>query len=221
MDLNHNVFNTKKIFLLLGVAVGIYLCFLLFRGCETHVVESEYKKQIEVLQDQWKSTEHVRDSSQKELKEKDSVLQLENLDLKNKQDVYRQENNDLSFKVTSLTNKLKRAKDDKDTVQYYVFCDSLQVVAENQQGVIQHMQMLEDATYSNYDQQLIVKDSMIQANNTALYQFKKQFTDLSGIAENQYKVNQSLNKKLRREKLFTKTLAGAVLVTGIYAIIKK
>lgn len=219
MALNHNVFN-KRTYTLIAILIVVVMAFLVFKECTPKHNDSGLKLAIEQYNQAKREGDSIKTEVKRREEQRDSLAK-ENAGLKDNLYLYERQNIKYAGDVNSLSRKLDQARKDKDTVSYIQSCDSLQHVAEDQQGVITNQQITTQALIDNYDQQLIVADS----SNTALiglnnklqtgYDFAIQETKRQNEAAQKY------NKQLRKEKTKTRVLAGVVLAAIIYSIIPK
>lgn len=219
MSLNHNIFN-RRTYAIIVILVIIVLALLVFKECTPKHNDSGLK----LVMEQYNQAKKEGDSIKKEVKRREDQrdsLAKENAGLKDNLYLYERQNIKYAGDVNSLSRKLDQARKDKDTVSYIQSCDSLQHVAEDQQGVIFNQQVTTQALIDNYDEQLLVADS----SNTALIGLNNKLQTGYNFAiqetERQSHVARQANKKLRIEKTKTRVLAGVVLVAIVYSIIPK
>jgi hypothetical protein len=219
MALNHNIFNVRTYTIGLVIII-IVLGLLIFRECTPKHNDSGLK----LITEQYNQVKREGDSIKTELtrreNERDS-LEKHMAGLKDDLYLYQRQNIKYAGDVNSLSRKLDQARKDKDTVSYVQSCDSLQHVAEDQQGVIYNQQLTTQAIIDNFDERLEKVDSsnaaLIGLNNKLQtgYDFAMQ------EAKKQNEIARQNNKQLRKEKTKTRVLAGAVLATIVYFIIPK
>lgn len=219
MALNHNIFN-RRTYIIGAILVVIVLTLLVFRECTPKPNDSG----LQLVTEQYKAVKKESDSIKEELKRRDKLrdsLQITNAGLTESIYMYERQNIKYAGDINSLSRKLNQARQDKDTIKYIESCDSLQSVAENQQGVITNQQITTQALIDNYDEQLKVADS----SNTALIGLNNKLQNGYNFAieetRKQAAINKQTNKQLRREKTKTLILVGAALAATVYSIIPK
>lgn len=217
MALNHNIFNSRT-YTVIAIIVIAVLVVIVFKQYAPKPIY------LQAVIDQYNQVTREADSIKLEVKKREQQrdsLAKENAGLKDNLHLYERANIKYAGDINSLSRKLDQARKQKDTAAYIANCDSLQLVAENQQGVITNQQITTQALIDNYDEQLMIADSnqsaLIGLNNKlqtgyafALQEVRKQNT-----------VNLQTRKQLRRQKTKTHVLAGALLAAIVYSVIPK
>lgn len=205
----------NKLGLIMGI-IGLILSIIWGKMYYSAKRETEQliKKGEITLVELEKSAKRKADSISAGIKRRDSIIS--NLLIAQKED---KKSLDKAFKISnSLSSDLRRAKANRDTVQYYAKCDSLVEQVVVLQAENSSYQTKVDLLNSNYNSQLLTKDSLLKVKEE-LYSKLRTSYDGSILKNNELKdKNKNLEFKLERQKKTTKLVAiiGAAVAGSIY-----
>lgn len=174
---------------------GWILSFVLFIAvifmwqCPDNTVTSkadELEQKLKVLEDSFKLKD---DSTRAEIAARDSII----VDLTAEKEILSGELKVVGDQVTDLARRVRHARVIRDTVEFFLSCDSLVSVALEQSELINQYQHTTDSLITAYKAQSSSKDSMIVARDRLLGQVRGAFNVLADE-------NRSLAVQINREK---------------------
>lgn len=116
--------------------------------------------------------------------------------------------------VTELTKRVRHAKVIRDTVEYFISCDSLVIAAEAQSLLIQQFTATTDSLVSTYKAQDAAKDSMIISRDKLYSDLRGTFNIIADENRNIIKLYEKEKKKHKLSKKLNIALGAAVVVLG-------
>lgn len=116
--------------------------------------------------------------------------------------------------VTELTQRVRHAKVIRDTVKYFISCDSLVIAAEAQSLLIQQFTATTDSLVSTYKAQDAAKDSMIISRDRLYSELRGTFNIIADENRNIIKLYEKEKKKHKLSKKLNIALGAAVVVLG-------
>lgn len=220
MALNHNIFNRRNYFRAVLVIAGIILLFIIFRGRAYVKDHSATVAELKRVTSELKAEHDRVDSLSTAVNAKTHILTLENSILLDKVDSVEDINRGYGRQVTQLTANLRAAKNMKDTVKYYVSCDSLAIVAEDQRDAIANYEMLIDSTTANFQQQIAAQTELLEERAALNNKYRTSTQWMEQQIKQQDKDYNKLVKKHKRERTLSRVLAVAVLALGTLQFVK-
>lgn len=219
MPLNHNIFNART-YTVGAFVIVIILAVIVFRECTPKVDDTGLQNAIHQYDMIKKEADSIRSVVNRIAGDRDSLAK-ENAGLKDNLNLYQRQNIKYAGDLNSLSRRLNEARSKKDTQAYVTNCDSLQMIAENQQGVIQNQDITTQALIDNYDEQLAKADSVNSALLGINNKLQTGYTFAIEETKKQNEAAKDLRKKYSREKTKTRILAGAAIAAIVYSIIPK
>lgn len=124
-------------------------------------------------------------------------------------------------RVSELTAKIRYAKVTRDTITYYVSCDSLVDLAESQSNTITRYEHISDSIIALHQKQEAAKDSLLNRRADLYSQLRSSFDTLA--IENR-ELGRALNKEQKKNKIVKKIALAegvAIVVLGVLIGLKK
>jgi hypothetical protein len=158
----------------------------------------------------------IVDSIKNEVKRRDSNIVV----AKTQIDSSKKELAKTKVVVGTLTQRIRQAQLDKDTVTIVVSCDSLVTEVETLYGALESYQHFTDTLSIIYDEQLLAKDSIIAVKDKLYFDMRTSFNRISDNYISLHKKSQRSEKKLKGSKTLNKVLGAVVIVLGGVIIAK-
>lgn len=155
------------------------------------------------------------DSIKLEVAKRDSMI----TDLTAEKEILSGELKIVGSQVTELTQRIRHAKVVRDTVTYYVSCDSLVVFADSLAYTIREYEYIVDSLLITYGEQLEAKDSMIKSRDQLYSEMRIAFNT---VAQDYKDLSLKYGKEVKKHRLSKKLniiLGSAVIVlSGILIV---
>lgn len=192
------------------VALALMVIIMFMWNCPTSPVTSkadELEKQLDSLEGEFKSKD---DSTKKEVAIRDSII----ADLFAEKEILSGELKVADVKIGELAKRVRHAKVIRDTVEFFLSCDSLVTVALEQGDLIKSYQHTTDSLIATYKANDEAKDSMIVARDRLLGQVRGAFNVLADENRNLIQLYNKEKKKHKLSKKLNIVLGTAVVVLG-------
>lgn len=192
------------------IALALMAIIMLMWNCPTSPVTSradELTKQLDSLEGEFKAKD---DSAKREIAVRDSII----ADLMAEKEILSGELKVVGSRVTELTHRIRHAKIKRDTVTYYVSCDSLVLIADSLVYTVREYEYIVDSLLITQQEQSTAKDSMIVARDRLLGQVRGAFNVLADENRNLIQLYNKEKKKHKLSKKLNIVLGTAVVVLG-------
>lgn len=150
------------------------------------------------------------DSTKREVDARDSII----LDLTSEKEILSGELKVADSRISDLANRVRHAKVIRDTVKYFISCDSLVIAAEAQSLLIQQFTATTDSLVNTYKAQDAAKDSMIISRDKLYSDLRGTFNIIADENRNIIKLYEKEKKKHKLSKKLNIALGAAVVVLG-------
>jgi hypothetical protein len=210
----------RDIKIIIALCVALLLTILLVK-CNISMQNIEHQLGIaekEVIEAKAReaAANVIVDSIKTEVKRRDSNIVV----AKTQIDSSKKELAKTKVVVGTLTQRIRQAQLDKDTVTIVVSCDSLVAEVETLYGALESYQHFADTLSIIYDEQLLAKDSIIAVKDKLYFDMRTSFNRISDNYISLHKKSQRSEKKLKGAKTLNKVL-GAVAIVLVGVIIAK
>lgn len=172
-----------------GWILSFILLVILLWQCPAEPVTdkvSELEKKLADSEERFRVADSIR---QKENAERDLII----ADLTAEKEMLSGELKVADSRISDLAQRVRHAKIIRDTVKYFVSCDSLVIAAEAQSVLIQKFEKSTDSLINTYKAQDAAKDSMIKARDQLYSEARQSFNKSQ-------EENRSLQTSLEKEK---------------------
>lgn len=196
------------------IAIGLFLVWLVFRGCGPDNKHKENKSEVDSIRTSAQAR-HRHDSLViVQYKDAITLLNKDKGVLKEKVQALETQLNKSSGKANKIAYEVVKAKIIHDTVNYIAGCDSLVTAVADLTNILDNYQYEMGEMVNNYEAQLTYKDSVISIQTVGRAELMKSFNEVTYKYDVLYVDYSKVIKKGKRERLLTRVLAGATLVLG-------
>jgi len=202
------------------IVITIFLVAILFRGCQYDKTVSETKAKLQIMVDSVQQREIAANKIITAQAVKIDSIEAQKA-IVQKQLAASQVKLDVSeSKASSLSQQVKYYKIKKDTVAYYVSCDSLSDVVDSVVAVEKSNRVKSDSILTLYDEKSIAQDSIISQKTKLYSDLRNSWSDVLKQYNSTLVDYNKLEKKYKRERTLTRIVAGVGVVLVGAVIVK-